>query len=553
MSGPKRMSPLYIAFSMLKMVRALLPIFILFGVRALSEGEFPPAVSWILGAALFLILLAGLTEMIGWRRFTYEEQSDRITIRRGLIQRKEKIIYYSRIHSVSMEQPLLQRLLGVVQLKIETPGGIKEGDGVLPVLRRREAERLQRALNERAGDDPSCAAGTSEAGLAGQTADEPRSGSAGSEEEGGAHAALQVASGEEAAASLAHPAGGETAGPDRRAAASGRPRNQEPVLLYRLGPGRLLQAALTEMNLGLAIAFVAGLFSFADDLMPDEWMNRLVTNAQSYMTGLKAVLILGSAALIAAWLLSLVLFIVKFSGFSLYREGERLSIRYGLLERKQFLFDPMRVQAVTVKEGWLRQLLGYAHVEVNVVSSSDEKETPALHPFIRRSEIPALLERTVPQFELAGAEFKPPKRALLGYMRTGLIVATAIAAVLIYFFPHSGGLWALLLIPVSAGLDYWSFRTSGASLHGDRLTFVNRGIAKQTHCTLRRHIVAFGTVGSRFQRRRDMLTLRAHLLGGSGGASFSVSRLERDDAERIYEWYSRERKSGKTVSLKINS
>ncbi|CAM3455808.1 MULTISPECIES: PH domain-containing protein [Saccharibacillus] len=528
MSGPKRMSPLYVVFAMLKVLRGLVPFVVIFGVQVVARGEITPAVYWIAGGALLLLLLSGVLEIFGWKRFTYEEESDRITIRKGLIQRSEKIIYYSRIHSVSQEQPLIQRLLGVVQLKIETPGG-SEGDAVLPVLPRREAERLQRALNERAAADPA----------AGGPADAPDQDVRPAAGGPGATGAESFAP-PDAQAPEAGPAEGGLPAPERPAAAAGRPRAAEPVLLYRLGPGRLFLAALTELNLGLAVAFVAGIASFADDLLPDAWMNTIVTNAQAYLTGIRAILIIAAASLLFAWMLSLVLFIVKFAGFSLYRDGERLSIRYGLLERKQFLFDPARVQAVTVREGWLRQLLGYAHVEVNVVSSSSEKETPALHPFIPRSQIANLLERTVPQFAFAGAELRPPKRALWGYIRTGLILTAIAAAALIYFFPHAGR-WALLLIPIALGLDYWSFRSSGAALDGQRLTIVNRGIAKQTHCTLKRHIVAFHVGGSRWQRNGEMLNVKAHLLGGSGGSSIGVARLKQADAQRLYEWYSRKR------------
>nr|WP_305120912.1 PH domain-containing protein [Saccharibacillus sp. JS10] len=434
-------------------------------------------------------------EVIGWKRFTYEEAEDRITIRKGIIQRSEKIIYYSRIHSVSQEQPLIQRLLGVVQLKIETPGGKSEGDATLPVLRRQEAERLQHVLNERSA-------------AASQSPVEQKSG-----EEGNSEAHTPKA-------------------------------QQESTLLYRLSPGRLLQAALTELNIGLAVAFIAGLISFADDLLPDRWVNQLVTNAQAYFTGIKAILIIIAVALVGAWLLSVLLFVIKFAGFSLYRQGDRLSIRYGLLERKQFLFDPSRVQSVTVKEGWLRQLLGYAHVEINVVSSSSEKETPALHPFIARKQIEALLEQTVPQFTFASAQVHPPKRALFGYVRAGLLFTIVLAAVLIYFFPHIGR-WALLLIPIVFALDYWIFRTSGARLDGDRLTIVNRAIAKQTHFTLKRHIVAIQLGGSHWQRKGQMLNLKAHLLGGSGGSSLRIARLNASDAQQIYEWYRRDRRSRK--------
>ncbi|MDO3412268.1 PH domain-containing protein [Saccharibacillus sp. CPCC 101409] len=540
MSEPKRMSPLYIVFTMLKMLRSLLPLLVIFGFRALGGERVPTFLYWIIGVLVGLLILTGIWEIFGWRRFTYQEESDRLTIRHGILRRTEKIIYYSRIHSVSQEQPLIQRLLGVVQLKIETPGGSEDSDATLPVLPRREAERLQHALNEQASLSASSAKAAGVQEHEERTADEL----SGSGKETSAPGSFGAEPGSEVQPFSERSANRTAADadawfpPEAAGPAAAAQSRRQPVLLYRLGPGRLLQAALTEMNLGLAAAFVAAIFSFADDLLPDEWMNRAISNAQAYLTGFRAILIVAAIALLLAWLLSLILFVIKYGGFSLYRDGERLSIRYGLLERKQFLFDPRRVQAVTVRESWLRQALGYAHVELNVVSSSSDKETPALHPFIRRKDIPALLEQTVPQFAFGAAESRPPKRALFAYMRLGLIVSAAAAAISIYFFPHAG-LWSLLLFPASAAIDFRHFRDAGVALDGDRLILVNRIFAKRTHCTLRRHIVAFTLSGSRFQRGKKLLTIKAHLIGSPGASSFGVSRLDQADAERLRDWYGR--------------
>ena len=60
MSGPKRMSPLYVVFALLKMLRGLVPLIVIFGVQFLAGGKITSVVYWIGGAALVLLVLAGI-------------------------------------------------------------------------------------------------------------------------------------------------------------------------------------------------------------------------------------------------------------------------------------------------------------------------------------------------------------------------------------------------------------------------------------------------------------------------------------------------------------
>jgi len=546
----RRMHPLYVAFAILRTIKNLAFLLILAVVRILSGDGLSASVYWTLGGFILLLVLSSLYHLGTWRRFTYHAEEDRFVIQSGLLQRREKAIYYSRIHSVSIEQPLIQRLLGVVQLKIETPGGSSDGDAVLEVLSAAEAERLQQVLEQavvavdrEAGSLPNDVA-VEQAGFPVQDLEKDQA----SDRE------QSYSSGENYPYSDEKRQTDESADPStyssagrRSVSSAGRltvPAGSSPVtaqLLYRLTTPQLLRAALTELNLGLGLAFIAGIYSFAGDILPGGLLNQLMDNARGYITGIQALLGAVLIGLIFAWLLSLVLFIVKYAGFSVYRSGERLSVRYGLLERRQFVFHPKHVQAVTVKESLIRRWLGFAQIQLHVVSSGKDAKVPVLHPFIRSSEVQGLLDSMVPGFLYRAPVYRSPSRALWAYVWPSLLISGILAAVGTYFLSGYGLLIGILLAAILLILDYGRYRRSGALLDGERLILVNRYVSHSTHCILWKHIEAFRFTGSRLQRRQDLLSL--HLYIAAGHATFQTNRLDRRDADQVSCWYSRTRRA----------
>ncbi|ANF95364.1 PH domain-containing protein [Paenibacillus bovis] len=547
----RRMHPLYIAFAVLRTVKNLAFLLILAAVRILSGDGLSASVYWTIGGFVLLLLLSGLYQIGTWRRFTYHEEEDRFVIQSGLLQRREKAIYYSRIHSVSIDQPLIQRLLGVVQLKIETPGGSSDGDAVLEVLSAAEAERLQQMLEQAAvAVDTEDAfshhsADTESTNLTTKNQDTNQDAETGDQFASGENHSYPDAT-RPTAGSIDHSAD-SIASAGRVGTSAGRtatPAGSSPVaaqLLYKLTTPQLLRAALTELNLGLGLAFIAGVYSFAGDILPGGLLNQLMDNAKGYITGIQALLGAVLIGLVFAWLLSLVLFIIKYAGFSVYRSGERLSVRYGLLERRQFVFHPKHVQAVTVKESLIRRWLGFAQIQLHVVSSGKDAKVPVLHPFIRSSEVQMLLDSVVPGFLYRTPAYRSPSRALWAYVWPGLLISSILAAVGTYFLSGYGLLIGGVLAVVLILLDYGRYRRSGAALDGERLIIVNRYVTHSTHCILWKHIEAFSFTGSQLQRRQNLLSL--HLYIAAGHTTFQTNRLRRQDADQVSRWYSRTRRT----------
>ncbi|QCT01785.1 membrane-flanked domain protein [Paenibacillus algicola] len=490
----QRLHRWYILFPLASVIRTLLPALALLLVRVMGDNPFPP-VFWLwsslsLVVTLILLLLYGWRR---WRRFTYELKPDKLLLQKGVWFREEQSIYIARIHSVHVEQPLLQRLLGLAQIKIETSGKNEDG-GKLPAISKPEARKLQLWLQE------------------------PR----------------HVQAEEESSGTLfpgnEQP---EPQPPENQAGqqASSPGEVKARTVLLRVTPGRLLLAALTSSNFSLALAFLAAIGSLADDLLPDPMYNRLFREAGQLLSG--SWITAAAAAFILAWLLSAILYTVQYAGFTVERAGRQIIVTRGLLERKELIFSPERVQAVTVKEGLLRQPFRYSEVRLHVLTSGDDKQL-VLHPMLRLSEVNSLMNSIVPQFQAQTIDTTPPRRALWLYIRSDAMLAAALSAGCIWIFEDLG-LWSLLLLPLSLLHAIWAFRDAGMSLHEKQLTLRTRRLARHTRYVRRPQVVSFTVRSTRAQRKRRLRSFHVSLL--SSQYDGKILGMEQDEVERVRQWF----------------
>src|SRR5690606_3791533 len=119
----RRTSPLgYVVGAIMNLRNLLLPMAAaLFGTQGWRGG-----VLYVLPAALAALALTFLFSWIAWRHFRYRVGESDIRVERGLISRTARSVPYERIQDVSLEQALVPRLFGMVQVKFETGAGGKD-------------------------------------------------------------------------------------------------------------------------------------------------------------------------------------------------------------------------------------------------------------------------------------------------------------------------------------------------------------------------------------------------------------------------------------------
>ncbi|MCS6712601.1 PH domain-containing protein [Brachybacterium sp. EF45031] len=98
-----------------------------------------------LGALAVLTVLAVLLGMLSWWRTTYAVGPGGVELHSGLLTRTERSAPRERITAVSVERPLMARLLGVAKVRVELTGG-EDSHLDIDYVSSADAERLRRHI-----------------------------------------------------------------------------------------------------------------------------------------------------------------------------------------------------------------------------------------------------------------------------------------------------------------------------------------------------------------------------------------------------------------------
>lgn len=348
------------------------------------------------GNALWpLIGVAALALASLWQYFTYRYHvdDDRLVVREGLLERKVRQIPFARIHNVALHQSLLHRMFGVAEVRLESAAGGK-AEAEMRVLRLDEALALERLIRDRG-------AATHATGTAGTATD---------------------------------------------AAADG-------ALLLSLPTAEVVRLGLAS-NRGMVV--VAGAFALAWQVFPDRAMTRLVRDAGEQAFGYASHLAIGRAgqaaavvgivllALVVLRLLSVLLAVLQFHGFTLQAHGRRLTVERGLLTRIRTSASRRRIQAWTLRESLLHRLLRRRALQVDTAvgqqQEGEQRSLRELAPIAPPDACDALVREVLPGINWPPATWQPlHPRAWQRLMLPGVMVAVVAASAAYWRF----GPWGL--------------------------------------------------------------------------------------------------------------
>ncbi|MDS1271922.1 PH domain-containing protein [Lipingzhangella sp. LS1_29] len=128
-------------------LRVLLVTTVMFAVVGVLLLELEPDLGPVLTMAVTLLFIGatGAVCLADWWTHTYELSGDHLLLRRGLVHHVEREVPLSRLQTVDTVCPLLVRVLGLAEVRIELAGGDRS-EVRLAYLSRYEADRLRSAL-----------------------------------------------------------------------------------------------------------------------------------------------------------------------------------------------------------------------------------------------------------------------------------------------------------------------------------------------------------------------------------------------------------------------
>ena len=466
-----------------------------------------------------VIVLAVLGALLGaaygvayYLRFSYRLSGGSLSITSGVVGRREREIPLRRVQNVDLRQSILQRLLGLAVVRVETAGG-GETEAVLDFVSRPEAERLQREIRE-----------------------------------GKRSAAPEVvgAGGSEAVETETWESSGPTE-PSERSEPGTRS-------LFEIGDVELGLYALTAFQpasaLFLLFAVPFGWDAATGILLriaaPLGGPTDLDPAALASAAGLVLAVVGTLLAAVTSWALSALYTLVGYHGFTLARTGDDLVYERGLLRRYSGSIPLSKVQTLTLVEHVLARRLGYAGLRVETAgygaggggSGQGSNQPASAIPLATHDRVLALA-RTIEPFDDLAFE-RPPKRARRRYAARYLGAVVLLTAFVFgigwlagVFEPAVGlALWQvpllfLPLVPVAAHLK-WANR--GYHLGPEHVAIREGFWRRHTRIVPYYRLQTVETRRTVFQRRLGLASLVADT--ASSGSLFGSAPVAHDVATR---------------------
>ncbi len=479
--------------------------FLVGAVMSLRNAAFPTLAAligtgaWKTGwvamvpALVGLLGLTALFSWIAWRHFRYRIGDSDIRVERGLFSRTARSVPYERIQDVSLEQALVPRLFGMVQVKFETGAGGKD-EVTIRYVTAQEADALRETVRARKSGE------------------------------------------------VATVAPGETV----------RPAEEPSRPLFAMDLRRLATFGLFEFSL-VAFAVIGGALQQFDFLLPFDIWNfngwiELLAGPGHWLQelGVAAQVIGAALAFAVLALVGLVTglgrTVLRDYGFLLEDTAKGLRRRRGLLNRTDTVMPVHRVQALKVTTRILRRRFGWHALEVVSLAQDDKSGHQVVVPFAQMSEIAPVIR--VAGFDLPDGltHWHRPSahyrfdRALLSSLPLALLAL--LQFVLGLLLPDEVRGWNLLAagaFAVLAGLfalrAHFLSRHDRHAIDGERIYVRHGWLAPRLDIASRVKLQSVEIAQGPIARRRGYAALRFGVAGGTlamAGVPLKDARLIRD-------------------------
>jgi putative membrane protein len=236
----------------------------------------------------------------------------------------------------------------------------------------------------------------------------------------------------------------------------------------------LLLAGATENRVGAIMAGILGIVELFDQLGaavrgPFRQVLEPVFG-RGALTAVVMVTLSAVALLAAGGLVSVLVTLVNFHGFTLRRLGGELRRRHGLLTQFEAALPIPRIQVLRLEANPLRRFMGYLGVRAETAGSAKDQEAggaTTLCPLLRRAEAGPFCRVVFPDLDLEGTALRPvhPLAFRRGFVRFLLLSLAGVAAAVPALGPRA--LWALAAaVPAAAVLARLRYRALGFASPG---------------------------------------------------------------------------------------
>lgn len=463
-----------------------------------------------------ILLFSAISATVSWWKFEYSLFSEELRVRQGLIFRKNRFIRKERVQSIDLNAHLVQRLFGLVEVRIETAGGGSEPEFRLIALTRDEALQIKKELREtgNSAKEKDVSYGETEIKTDIQSNDNEN---------------VMVPSWVKSYRDK----------DDEEVDYDWDDMEEEEIeadYQWKLTPARLVIAAMTASGVGLAATFLAAISSQVPQFLP-AWMFDAAISwfLASSITFILSIIVL---ILFIAWVFTTIGAIIRYGKFTLKRWGNEIHMSRGLLEKRQLTIKANRITAVRIVQNPIRQLFGFYAIYIESAGGGTKEEdlSTILVPLCGFREAESILSETLPEFTYERSFEGLPAKSLRRYIIKLMIPALIAAIVATYFLPYG---WFAFSLPILGAIwGYVQYKAAGIGYNKDHILLRYRIIDKTEILVPRFRIQAMQSNQNPLQKLDDLFTIQVSVLSSIMGKSFSLRHIHQTQRERAFQWYS---------------
>jgi putative membrane protein len=407
-SRPQRQSLLGIlvmsADSLQGTARALFPILII----TLLKGEKSKMYFGIIAAAA--LIFAIITGYLKFRNFTFfiDEENDEFVVRKGILSKTRIAIPLNKIQQVNISQNLIQKLLKVHALEVDTAGSSKTEVSIKAIT-----ESYALALKERLLEE----------GL------------------------LNNIISEEATEN----------------------RQARPPFI-RISLVSLLKTGITSnyiRSFGILLAFFLSTFQHLDDYFTYTGTNSgIIDDYFNTKFLLRFIAFIVLLILVLTLLVNLGRTVLRFYDFKVTKQGNALLLSHGLINTRNTIIRPEKVQTVTVGRNFFQKKFNINDLKISQASDmehSRERQKMAMEiPGVNEAEKNALLTFLLGEVPHRGFAVKPNFRKLIFQVFKMILIPVGLFYCYVLLSPETAEMWPVVPVYVLfvGILIYFGFRNN---------------------------------------------------------------------------------------------
>ncbi|MQP52354.1 MULTISPECIES: PH domain-containing protein [unclassified Flavobacterium] len=299
------------ANSLQKSIRAFWPILILYFVKFESLNKF-----LFFGSIIGVLILIGFFSYLQYWFFTFhiDEETNEFVIQKGVLNKSKITIQLHKIQQVNINQSLIQRLVGVYKLEIDTAGSDKKEASISAI-----SHQLATLLKER----------------------------------------------------LIH-----YSEINLNSKVDTQSEDFEPVSFVKIGIVSLIKIGFTSnyvKSLALLFVFLTTIIENFNQFQNDIINEDKVTNYLESFPIITSVLMVVGFVFALVLIVNLVRTIFRYFDFTIQKNQQSVILSYGLLATKSILLNPNKVQIVKITQNYFQKKLDVTTIGVHQASSDAQK------------------------------------------------------------------------------------------------------------------------------------------------------------------------------------